>query len=71
MRTIHKQFEQLEPGDKLEIIDHRGNRIVITGPVKKLSPTGVIPAMILAALSGGLIVGILAGILAGILSLFN
>jgi len=63
MRTIHKQLMHLRPGQERGIVDHRGNRIVITGPVKKLDPLTFLLALIIAALCGGLIVGILGGIL--------
>ena len=67
MRTIHKQLIHLRPDQEIVLVDHRGNRIVMTGPVKKVGPLTLLPAMIIAALAGGLIIGVLGGIL----SLFN
>ena len=63
MRTIHKQLIHLRPDQEIVLIDQRGDRIVITGPVKKVGPLSMLPALIIAALSGGIIVGVLGGIL--------
>lgn len=61
--SIHKQLLQLRPDDEVVLMDQRGERIVITGPVKKVGPLTLLLAVIIAALSGGLIIGVLGGIL--------
>lgn len=61
---LHDAIQNLKPGQTLKITNHEtGECVTFTGPVKEVSPFRMVPALIIAALCGGIIIGVLGGIL--------